>query len=174
MDAEELGATTDSSIKSNSLLFSVSVNFAFLGSSSLLVFFWEPFVSFGCVFVLQGGCRVTPAGYGQMTHLLSSLAGGRLVLVLEVSLFYILTIGERTVLEFLKIFAICFKSGTSFSCAHNANLLTNFAAQDWKALFLFTRSVCHRLSPEPGPDWWPGILCDLIWPSADASLHYED
>lgn len=60
-------------------------------------------MSFGCVFVLQGGCRVTPAGYGQMTHLLSSLAGGRLVLVLEVSLFYILTIGERTVLEFWKI-----------------------------------------------------------------------
>lgn len=30
-----------------------------------------------------GGCRVTPAGFGQMTHLLSSLADGRIILVLE-------------------------------------------------------------------------------------------
>lgn len=30
-----------------------------------------------------GGCRVTPNGFGQMTHLLSSLANGRIILVLE-------------------------------------------------------------------------------------------
>ena len=30
-----------------------------------------------------GGCKITPAGYGQMTHLLSSLAGGRVCLLLE-------------------------------------------------------------------------------------------
>lgn len=30
-----------------------------------------------------GGCRVTEDGYGQMTHLLSSLANGRIILVLE-------------------------------------------------------------------------------------------
>ena len=30
-----------------------------------------------------GGCDVTPSGYGQMTHLLSSLADGRVIVVLE-------------------------------------------------------------------------------------------
>jgi len=31
-----------------------------------------------------GNCHVTPEGCAQMTHLLSGLAGGKLVLVLEV------------------------------------------------------------------------------------------
>ncbi len=31
-----------------------------------------------------GDCNVTPAGYAHMTHLLSALAGGRMVVVLEV------------------------------------------------------------------------------------------
>ncbi|KAL4226056.1 Histone deacetylase domain [Mactra antiquata] len=30
-----------------------------------------------------GGCKVTPAGYGHMTHMLSSVANGRVVVVLE-------------------------------------------------------------------------------------------
>ncbi|XP_052780772.1 histone deacetylase 6-like isoform X1 [Mya arenaria] len=30
-----------------------------------------------------GGCLITPAGYGHMTHMLSGLAGGRVILVLE-------------------------------------------------------------------------------------------
>ncbi|XP_052280508.1 histone deacetylase 6-like isoform X1 [Dreissena polymorpha] len=30
-----------------------------------------------------GGCKVTPAGYGHMTHMLSGLANGRVILVLE-------------------------------------------------------------------------------------------
>jgi len=37
------------------------------------------------IFCCQGGCLVTPSGYGHMTHMLSSLANGRVVLVLEVS-----------------------------------------------------------------------------------------
>lgn len=32
-----------------------------------------------------GGCHVSPAGYGHMTHMLSCLANGRLVVALEVS-----------------------------------------------------------------------------------------
>ncbi len=32
-----------------------------------------------------GGCKVTPTGYAHMTHMLSGLAGGRLVVALEVS-----------------------------------------------------------------------------------------
>lgn len=35
---------------------------------------------------LLGGCHVTPAGFAHMTHMLSSLADGKLVLALEVSL----------------------------------------------------------------------------------------
>ena len=31
-----------------------------------------------------GTCKVTPAGYAHMTHMLSSLANGKLVLALEV------------------------------------------------------------------------------------------
>ena len=31
-----------------------------------------------------GQCKVTPAGYAHMTHMLSSLANGKLVLALEV------------------------------------------------------------------------------------------
>lgn len=31
-----------------------------------------------------GQCEVTPAGYAHMTHMLSSLAGGKLVVALEV------------------------------------------------------------------------------------------
>ena len=34
--------------------------------------------------LIQGGCRVTPLGYAQMTHMLSSLAGGKVILALEV------------------------------------------------------------------------------------------
>ena len=30
-----------------------------------------------------GGCRITPHGYSQLTHLLCGLAGGRVALVLE-------------------------------------------------------------------------------------------
>ena len=30
-----------------------------------------------------GGCDVTPEGYGQMTHLLTSLAGGKVAILLE-------------------------------------------------------------------------------------------
>ena len=33
-----------------------------------------------------GNCRLTPAGYAQMTYLLASLANGRLMLALEVTL----------------------------------------------------------------------------------------
>ena len=33
---------------------------------------------------LLGECHVTPAGYAHMTHMLSSLAGGKLVVALEV------------------------------------------------------------------------------------------
>jgi len=33
-----------------------------------------------------GECLVTPTGYAHMTHLLSGLAGGRLVVALEVDL----------------------------------------------------------------------------------------
>lgn len=32
-----------------------------------------------------GQCRVTPAGYAHMTHMLSTLAGGKMVVALEVS-----------------------------------------------------------------------------------------
>lgn len=32
-----------------------------------------------------GGCHVTPAGFAHMTHMLSSLCDGKLVLALEVS-----------------------------------------------------------------------------------------
>lgn len=32
-----------------------------------------------------GECDVTPAGYAHMTHMLSGLAGGKLVVALEVS-----------------------------------------------------------------------------------------
>jgi len=35
----------------------------------------------------QGGCRVSPAGFAHMTHMLSSLAAGKLILVLEVRSF---------------------------------------------------------------------------------------
>jgi histone deacetylase 6 len=31
-----------------------------------------------------GGCHVSPGGYAQMTHMLSALAGGRMVIALEV------------------------------------------------------------------------------------------
>ena len=31
-----------------------------------------------------GGCEVTPAGYAHMTHMLSSLAGGKVIVALEV------------------------------------------------------------------------------------------
>lgn len=31
-----------------------------------------------------GGCHVSPGGYAQMTYMLSALAGGRLVIALEV------------------------------------------------------------------------------------------
>ena len=34
--------------------------------------------------LLQGGCKITPVGYGHMTHMLSSLANGRVIIVLEV------------------------------------------------------------------------------------------
>ena len=33
---------------------------------------------------MLGGCQVTPAGYAHMTHMLCSLAGGRVVAALEV------------------------------------------------------------------------------------------
>ncbi|WAR27064.1 HDAC6-like protein [Mya arenaria] len=33
--------------------------------------------------LVLGGCLITPAGYGHMTHMLSGLAGGRVILVLE-------------------------------------------------------------------------------------------
>ena len=33
---------------------------------------------------LQGACYVTPEGYGHMTHMLNSLAGGRVISILEV------------------------------------------------------------------------------------------
>jgi histone deacetylase 6 len=50
-----------------------------------------------CLFVVSAGfdaaegddlgeCLVTPTGYAHMTHLLSGLAGGRLVVALEVHL----------------------------------------------------------------------------------------
>ena len=35
-----------------------------------------------------GECLVSPGGYAHMTHMLSSLAGGKMVVALEVSLFY--------------------------------------------------------------------------------------
>ena len=33
-----------------------------------------------------GGCQVTPEGYAHLTHLLMGLAGGRIILILEVTL----------------------------------------------------------------------------------------
>lgn len=36
---------------------------------------------------MLGQCHVTPAAYGHMTHMLSSLAGGKLVVALEVSFY---------------------------------------------------------------------------------------
>jgi hypothetical protein len=33
---------------------------------------------------MQGYCKITPAGYAHMTHMLSTLAGGKIILVLEV------------------------------------------------------------------------------------------
>ena len=36
-----------------------------------------------------GECFVTPTGYAHMTHMLSGLAGGRLVVALEVKVAYI-------------------------------------------------------------------------------------
>ena len=39
------------------------------------IYFWLCF---------QGGCKLTPVGYGHMTHMLSGLANGRVILVLEV------------------------------------------------------------------------------------------
>jgi acetoin utilization deacetylase AcuC-like enzyme len=36
-----------------------------------------------------GECFVTPTGYAHMTHMLSGLAGGRLVVALEVKMAYI-------------------------------------------------------------------------------------
>ena len=41
-------------------------------------------VYYMCDLLLQGGCKLTPAGYGHMTHMLSALANGRVILVLEV------------------------------------------------------------------------------------------
>lgn len=35
-----------------------------------------------------GECHVSPEGYAHMTHMLSSLAGGRLVVALEVNISY--------------------------------------------------------------------------------------
>ena len=35
----------------------------------------------------MGGCEVTPAAYGHMTHMLCALAGGKVVVALEVRFF---------------------------------------------------------------------------------------
>ena len=35
----------------------------------------------GC---FQGGCRITPEGYAQMTHMLKGLANGKVIMALEV------------------------------------------------------------------------------------------
>ena len=61
---------------------------------SLLPMHYAPVLVVTCVLCLylayvftQGGCRVSPVGYAHMTHMLSSLAAGKLILVLEVCLF---------------------------------------------------------------------------------------
>ena len=38
----------------------------------------------GYVYVLQGGCKISPEGYGHMMHMLKGLAMGRVIAVLEV------------------------------------------------------------------------------------------
>lgn len=46
-----------------------------------------------------GECHVTPAGYAHMTHMLASLAGGKLVVALEVEIVFYLALPLTLVFE---------------------------------------------------------------------------
>ena len=57
---------------------------------------WQFFSSFEGIYIvsgfahyfilLQGGFKITPAGYAHMTHMLCSLGKGKLIMALEVSM----------------------------------------------------------------------------------------
>lgn len=126
-----------------------------------------------------GGCHVSPAGYGQMTHMLKSIARGKMLVILEGG--YSLDAISRSALAVAKVLLGEPPQDTvlglpSVEAVEAVNEVMKIHSQYWKSLrFGIPHNLLVDLFESENEDYKPlTCIADALRPSQISSLYTSD